>query len=86
MARLCFCVLLSYQLQSLAEVEQYIQQHHHLPDVPAAAEVESNGFELGEMDAALLRKIEELTLHLIALEKQNVALQARVHQLETAPR
>lgn len=59
-----------YKLMSLAEVEQFVKQHGHLPDVPSANEVEENGIGLGEMNALLLQKIEEMTLHLIEMEKR----------------
>ena len=59
-----------YNLLPLNEVEQFIAENKHLPDVPAAAQVKENGIELGEMNAILLKKIEELTLHLIQMEKR----------------
>jgi hypothetical protein len=59
----------AYRLKPLAEVETFIQHHQHLPDVPSAAEVEQNGVNLGEMEAVLLRKIEELTLYVIEQDK-----------------
>ena len=65
-----------YKLMSLAEVEQFVKQHGHLPDVPSANEVEENGIGLGEMNALLLQKIEEMTLHLIEMEK-------RIQELES---
>ncbi|MEM9547114.1 MAG: hypothetical protein AAGA77_14130 [Bacteroidota bacterium] len=60
-----------YDLKSLAEVEAYISENGHLPNVPSAEEVEESGINLGEMDALLLEKIEELTLHMISLQKEN---------------
>jgi hypothetical protein len=72
----------AYALRPLPAVEAFIQANGHLPEVPSAAEVARQGLDLGAMDALLLKKIEELTLHLIALEKQNAALQQRVQQLE----
>jgi hypothetical protein len=60
----------SYRLRPLSEVEQYIQQHHHLPEVPSAAEVKKDGLDLGDNQATLLKKIEELTLYLIEQNKQ----------------
>lgn len=60
----------SYKLRSLPAVESYIQANRHLPDVPSAAEVGKNGVDIGETQASLLRKIEELTLYAIAQEKQ----------------
>lgn len=59
-----------YQLMSLEEVEAFIEQNGHLPGVPSAEEVESDGVDLLEMNAILLQKIEELTLYIIELEKK----------------
>ncbi|WP_343533827.1 hypothetical protein [Pedobacter sp.] len=59
-----------YQLNTLPELEAYIKANGHLPEVPAAAEVEKEGVALGEMNKILLKKIEELTLHLIELKKE----------------
>lgn len=69
-----------YQLQPLAEVEQFITENKHLPNVPSATEVASNGINLGEMDAILLRKIEELTLYMIELKKENAALKVMIQK------
>ncbi|GGZ24803.1 hypothetical protein GCM10007049_16510 [Echinicola pacifica] len=60
----------NYSLPSLQEVELFIIQHKHLPDVPSEKEVIENGIELGKMDATLLQKIEELTLYVIDLNKK----------------
>ena len=46
------------------------KENGHLPNIPSAAEVEENGINLGEMQGKLLQKIEELTLHIIQLEKR----------------
>lgn len=59
-----------YQLQSLGEVEAFVKENKHLPDVPCEAEVMEEGISLGEMNAILLKKVEELTLHLIDQQKQ----------------
>jgi hypothetical protein len=69
----------TYGLRSLAEVERYIQANSHLPEVPSAAQVGKDGINLGEMDATLLKKIEELTLYLI---EQNKQLQEQNKQLQ----
>jgi hypothetical protein len=67
-----------YALPNLAEWEQFIATNKHLPGVPSAAEVSQNGgIELGEMNRVLLQKVEELTLLLIAQQKQIDALSAR---------
>lgn len=64
----------TYNLMSLKETEAFIKKHKHLPNIPSAQEVEKNGVELGNNQALLLAKIEELTLHIIELEKR-IALQ-----------
>jgi hypothetical protein len=63
-----------YSLMPLEELYDYISQHKHLPGVPSTQEVITNGNNLGEMDAILLQKIEELTLYVIDLKKENEAL------------
>lgn len=60
----------NYKLRSLHEVEHFIQEYKHLPDVPSEKEVIENGIELGKMDANLLQKIEELTLYIIQQQKE----------------
>jgi hypothetical protein len=71
-----------YKLRSLAEVEQYINQHHHLPEVPAATEVEKNGLDVGDNQATLLKKIEELTLYVIEQNKKLESQQQQIDQLK----
>lgn len=58
-----------YKLNSLESVEKHIEEKGHLPNIPSAKEVKENGINLGEMDAKLLEKIEELTLYVIQLNK-----------------
>jgi hypothetical protein len=76
-----------YRLRPLSEVRAYIQAHHHLPEIPSETDVKEKGVNVGEMQAKLLAKIEELTLHMIqaderiqALERQNHELQDRVER------
>jgi hypothetical protein len=59
-----------YELLPLSALEKYIHQYQHLPEIPSAAEAEKNGIALGEMNKLLLKKIEELTLHLIEHERK----------------
>ncbi len=66
-----------YKLRSLKEVENYIRENNHLPDIPSEAEVLENGISLGEMNAKLLQKIEELTLYVIQQQKEIEALKAK---------
>ena len=63
-----------HTLRPLKEVEAHIQQHGSLPEIPTAKEVEENGIGLGEMNAKLLQKIEELTLYTIEQQKDIVKL------------
>lgn len=71
----------NYRLRRLEEIDCYIQQYKHLPDVPSAAEIEKSGIDVGKMDALLLQKIEELTLYLIQLKKENEAIKAKLAAL-----
>jgi hypothetical protein len=73
----------NYQLKDLEEVESYIEENKHLPDVPSEKEVLENGIQLGEMDAKLLQKIEELTLYLINQNKQLMKQSNEIQQLKT---
>ena len=68
-----------YQLKPLAEVEQYVKENKHLPDIPSAEEVKDNGVNLAEMNALLLKKIEELTLYNIQMEKRISALEDQIN-------
>ncbi len=59
-----------YRLPSLTELERYVKENRHLPDIPTESEVRQGGVDLGEMNALLLKKVEELTLYIIDLQKQ----------------
>lgn len=59
-----------YVLPKLSDVEAYIKEKGHLPDLPPESEVLQNGIDLGKMNALLLKKVEELTLYVIELEKK----------------
>jgi hypothetical protein len=60
-----------YNLLPLSDLEKYIQQNKHLPNMPSAKEVKDNdGIELGDMSTKLVEKIEELTLYIIELNKK----------------
>ncbi len=71
-----------YRLPTLAEVKAYTDKNHHLPEVPAAAEFEKNGINLGEMNMLLLKKVEELTLYLIEKDKQIKELQKQTARFQ----
>lgn len=71
-----------YKLLSLDEVEHHINEHGHLPEIPSEKEVVENGVEIGVMTSKLLAKIEELTLHLIDIKKENVKLKTLIQEIE----
>jgi hypothetical protein len=68
----------------LADVERHINQHGHLPGIPSAANVVEKGVGLGEMQAKLLAKIEELTLHVISQEKRIERLEFENNRLRAS--
>jgi Bacterial Ig domain len=68
-----------YNLPSLEEIEQYVMIHKHLPGIMAAAEADKKGLDVGDNQAALLKKIEELTLYLI---KQNKKLEQQQREID----
>ncbi len=72
----------NYELMPLSDLENYISNNQHLPDVPSASEVEINGIALGEMNSKLLQKIEQLTLYIIDQNKKIENLQKKVDVLE----
>ena len=59
-----------YKLLTLDSLENYIQVNKHLPNIPAAAEVEKNGISLGEMQVKQMEKIEEVSIYLIEMNRQ----------------
>jgi hypothetical protein len=76
----------TYKLASLSEIEGVIKREGHLPGMPSASDVAAHGLSVGEMQAKLLQKIEELTLHQIdqekrieQLEKENTELREKIN-------
>ena len=71
-----------YKLRSIEELEKYIVQNKHLPGIVPAAEVEKEGMKVGEMNKAMIEKIEELTLYVIQLSKENKKLKEQIDALK----
>jgi hypothetical protein len=71
-----------YDLRSLSEVETFIQKNQHLPEIPSEEEVKTNGISVGEMNAKLLQKIEELTLYVIEQNRQNQKQATEIQSLK----
>ncbi|WP_268225624.1 hypothetical protein [Sinomicrobium oceani] len=72
----------SYHLPTLEEVEQHIKEKGHLKDIPSAKQVKENGIFLGEMDAKLLQKIEELMLYTLQQQKEIEILRQEIRKLQ----
>ena len=71
-----------YKLMGLSELETYINAHHHLPEMPTAKEVAQNDLSVSETTALLTKKIEELTLYMIELKKENEAIKAELKSIK----
>lgn len=69
-----------YRLKPLTEVEKFIKENKHLPNIPSATEIQQNGHELGDMQKKMMEKIEELTLYIIDQQKQIEALKRLITQ------
>ncbi|MEQ1553543.1 MAG: hypothetical protein ABL929_05155 [Ferruginibacter sp.] len=71
-----------YKLQSIDDLELFIKRDKHLPGIPSAEQVKIEGVEVGDMQKRLLEKIEELTLYLIEINKENKDLRKEVEALK----
>ncbi len=72
-----------YNLMTLNNVEEYINENFHLPGVPSANEVSESGIDLGEMNKILLQKIEELTLYIIDQEKRMEEFNSEIENMKS---
>ncbi|MEN0052365.1 MAG: hypothetical protein AAGC65_01785 [Mucilaginibacter sp.] len=68
----------NYDLRSLTEVKNYINNNQHLPEIPSAEEITKEGINLGEMNKLLLKKVEELTLYLIEKDEKETRQKATI--------
>ena len=66
----------------LDELEKSIKANKHLLNIPSATEIEKNGIALANMNKKLIEKIEELTLYVIQLKKENNTVEKRLKKLE----
>jgi hypothetical protein len=71
-----------YELITLKETEVFINQHKHLHEIPSAKELEENGLHLKEMNLLLLKKVEEITLHLIRQQKEADEMRSQINALK----
>jgi hypothetical protein len=72
-----------YNLQNLTELDQYLKANKHLPEVPSAAQMKAEGINMVEMQMLLLKKVEELTLHLLEMNEENKNQQQEIELLKT---
>lgn len=70
----------SYKLRSLNDVEKYINQNHHLPEIPSASDIQKNGLAVADVQTKMMQKIEELTLYIIQLQKEIDALKSKENE------
>jgi hypothetical protein len=77
-----------YKLMPVSDLKTYLEINKHLPDIAPAQEMESSGIEVGAFSTQLLKKVEELTLYMIAqnekieqLKKQNELLEIKLNSL-----
>jgi len=71
-----------YKLMSLNHIEEFIKQNQHLPDVPSEKEFKEKGMNMVEMNTLLLKKIEEMTLYIIDINKQLQAQDKKIKKLK----
>lgn len=72
----------SYRLRPLQEVNEYIQENKHLPEIQSSDEMKENGVNMGNFQIQLLQKIEELTLYIIKQEEKISQQEKRIQDLE----
>ncbi|BDU51689.1 hypothetical protein [Haliovirga abyssi] len=72
----------NYKLRPLEEVAKFVKSNKHLPDIPSEKEVKSKGVSVGDMQAKLLQKVEELTLYMIELKKENEDMKNEIAKLK----
>ena len=72
----------NYNLMSLLDLEKSINQNGHLPGMPNAQDIRDNGINISEVQAKLLEKIEELTLYMIEMKKENELLKQEINKLK----
>lgn len=72
----------NYDLIDIDELEKYVTENKHLPDIASEKEMIEEGLHLGEMNIRLLQKVEELTLYIIDMNKKQEALSAEIEKLK----
>ena len=71
-----------YQLMPLSDLKAFVNENHHLPEVPSESDIMTEGIEIGDMQGILLKKIEEMTLYILQQQEQIDKLEQRINELE----
>ena len=71
----------NYELMSIEILKEYIKTNKHLPNIPTASEVETNGGDIGELVKLQMQKIEELSLYVIQLKEENEKIKESIQKL-----
>lgn len=71
-----------YPLMPLSDLEAFVKENHHLPEVPSENDIMAEGIEIGDMQGILLKKIEEMTLYILQQQEQIDKLEQRINELE----
>lgn len=69
-----------YKLKSLEDIESYVKENKHLPEIPSAKQIQADGLDVAGMNLLLLKKIEEMTLHMIDQQKQILEMKAEIRK------
>jgi hypothetical protein len=72
-----------YALMSISELEAFLKENKHLPNIPPASDIETNGLHVAAVNEKMMEKIEELTLYLIEQNHRIEALQQEVNELKS---
>ena len=67
-----------YKLMSVEDLDKFVKKNKHLPNIPTAEDVKNDGIDLGDMDAKLLAKVEELSLYIIDQQKEIDELKKKI--------
>jgi hypothetical protein len=71
-----------YKLPELKKVEEFYKQNKHLPEIPSAKEVEEKGINLADMNALLLKKVEELTMYAVKQQQKTESLEKEMAEMK----
>jgi len=71
-----------YPLLSINELESYINIHKHLPDIPTSSQIKNEGIRVGHINGMLVKKVEELTLYIVQLNKELTSQRKEIEKMK----